>query len=223
MEAYLQDKLSRFHYFFSNEKYNEAAIVCDEVIADSKQVLANRENNTESENNLRYVAGIMFKGFAEFIQLHNLTKSYNWEKDFKKVESIWNVMCDSTDHLNFSAGAMEAEPLTKVLDRLEKFSKLFTKMFGKGLYASPVIIISKETCSICHQDVRACEHRQGKLYNGVICRHVADTISSMESVDLVQVPKDPRCRLWPWNKKKNGAYDIRILNMTSMDDFLYES
>lgn len=222
METYIQDKLNQFHHFFSMEKHMESASICDEVISDSKTALANKELNSEPDNNLWYVVGITFKGFLEFIQLHNVTKIQNWHKDNKKVESVWYLLCDCTDHVNFSAGTMEALPLTVILERLQKFTKVFNKMFGKGLYASPVIIISKENCSICEQDVRSCEHRQGILYNGVVCRHIAESISSMESVDLVQVPKDPRCRLWPWNKKKDGAYEIRILNMNMMDDFLYE-
>lgn len=222
MEGYLQDKLSSFYSFFAECKYTEAASLCDEVISDSKNALANRYNNTESENNLRYVAGIIFKGFLEFIQLYNLTKIPNWHKDNKKVESVWELLCDCTDHLNFSSGTMEALPLTIVLERLQKFTDTFTKMFGKGLYVSPVIIINKENCSICEQDVRSCEHRQGILYNGVVCRHVAENISNIQSVDIVQVPKDPRCRLWPWNMKKDGTYDVVMLNMNMMDDFLYK-
>lgn len=222
MEAYLQDKTNQFHHYFSNKQYDKANIVCEEVILDSKQALATRDNNSEEENNLRYIVAILFKGFAKFIELHNLTKSYNWQNDFEKVENIWLILCDTAEYLNFSAGSMETESLTMVLDRLEKFSKNFTKLFGKGIYASPVIVISKETCSICNKDIRACMHRQGKLYNGIICRHVAEEISEIRGFDLVQVPKDPRCRVWPWKKKENGTYEVRVLNLSSPDDFLYE-
>lgn len=222
MEQYLQYKLSLFHNYFSNKQYDQANLICEEVILDSKQALAARDNNSEEENNFRYIVAILFKGFSKFIELHHLTKSFNWHKDFKKVENIWCTMCDSVEYLNFSAGTIETEALTVVLKRLEKFSKTFSQMFGKGMYASPVIVISKETCSICKDDVRACVHRQGKLYNGVVCRHVAEEISEIRGFDIVQVPKDPRCRIWPWKKKQDGTYEVQLLSISSPDDFLYE-
>lgn len=223
MEAYIEEKLNQFNNYFTKEKYEDAKNVCIEVISDSKLALANRFENSESENNLRYIAGITFKGFAEFCELHLLTKTFNWQKDNKKVEEIWNLMCDCSEHLNFSATTIESAPLTAVLERLKKFSRFFSKTFGKGLYMSPVIIIEDEICSICNFDVRTCEHREGRLYNGVICKRVANKISNFKSVDFVKVPKDPRCRVWPWNEKEKGVYDVRILNMNNMDDFLYEN
>lgn len=221
MESYIQEKLIEFNDFFSGNDYAAAKIVCDEVISDSKKALANIDNNPESENNLRYVVGMMFKSFSKFIQLHNLTTERNWWVNNKKVEDIWYVMCDCNDLLNFCIDVIETDALTKIRERFKKFSIFFKKRFGPGLYASPVIIIDRELCSICSKDVRGCEHRQGRLYNGRICRHVAESISTMKSVDLVKVPKDPRCRLWPWNEEKKGTFKVSILNTSSIDDFLY--
>ena len=222
MKTYLQNSLSEFYDYISNKQFDKAKDICSDVIAASKQILATRLNNTVEENNFRYVIGIMFKGFAEFIELKNLTIDNNWQTDFDKVESVWYILCDCIDYLNYSACLIETAPLTDVMDEVESFSRSFTQIFGKGIYASPVLIFGKESCSICAQDLRICEHRVGKLYNGLICRSIPDELLEFRRVDLVQVPKDPRCRVWPWKAKENGIYEVRILNASTSDDFLYD-
>lgn len=222
MEEYLNQKLIEFRDFYKNSDFDGAITLCESVINDSKLALSSRELNSETENNMRYLAGITFKGFLEFIQLYRLTHRQAWYDDNKNVERIWYLLCDCVDHLNCSAGMMESLPLDNILKRLQGFNEVFSAIYGPGLYASPVIIINKEICSICKEDVRGCLHRQGQLYNGMLCKHIAESISDMKSIDLVRVPKDPRCRVWPWNEKEKGVYEMRFLSISSPDDFLYE-
>ncbi|UUW11217.1 hypothetical protein NLG42_10500 [Flavobacterium plurextorum] len=221
MEKYLHEKLNIFQILFASQKYIEAKDLCYDVVENSKTALADRSINSEEENNLYYIAAMLFKGFSEYIDLQNLIKESLWFKNKEKVEKIWYLLCDCADHLNFCICVIEVKILTVIVNKVKNIKKKFKEKFGAGMYLSPVITISKETCSICSKDVRSCIHRQGVLYNGLICRYVAAEISNFSGVDIVKVPKDPRCRIWPWNGD-GKKFNAMVLSLNCVDDFLYK-
>jgi hypothetical protein len=49
---------------------------------------------------------------------------------------------------------------------------------------------------------------------------VATVISSIiRSVALIEIPRDPRCRVWPWQIEGNRIEGIRIIGINKADDF----
>jgi len=180
-----------------------------------------------TQNNLTLFA-IFFKGLEELTELLIIQDDKNWTSDTKNIEIVWNLLQNSEDRLKASMRFLPIQPeiiasINKLIDENEQF---FLKNFGSGVYSSPEVLIKKTKCSICHLDFRDCDHLQGVLYNGKICKIMGEDIEFHGSA-LVSEPRDRRCRIWPFNAEKeaNGSLLIKnsiMMTTFSIDDFLEE-
>lgn len=59
---------------------------------------------------------------------------------------------------------------------------------------SPEMIIREWECSICHDSFEKCVHIAGEKYEGAECETIARNIK-FTAGSIVNVPKDPRCRI----------------------------
>lgn len=59
---------------------------------------------------------------------------------------------------------------------------------------STAYVIREWECSICHGDLEECPHEVGEKYDNAICQMIAKDAKPIE-MSVVQVPKDPRCRI----------------------------
>jgi hypothetical protein len=90
----------------------------------------------------------------------------------------------------------------------------------KGL--SPAYIVRKWECSICHGDLEECPHEVGKKYDSITCQMIASDVDLVD-ISVVDVPKDPRCRIIDMLIVKNGKnpeyiwYGFRV--NTELDRF----
>lgn len=216
---------SQFELFFKNYKkknYRICTRICSKHIEISKMILSKNLWTNESNNNVAYTAGVLFQGLSEFILLAGLTRDEKWHLENKRTERIWGLMWNCIDRFNFVFIHFKNDNFKWIINRLNLLKENFVAIFGYGLFSSPEIMISKETCNICQKDVRACEHLNGKLYNGVMCSSVAEKFE-LRSVSLVRIPRDPRCRIWKWNMTEENTYGSIIMTLFRIDDWLIEN
>ncbi len=169
-----------------------------------------------------YLCLIYFKGVEDLLQLVKLTSDIYWPEDHKKTEGIWYLLWDAIDRLEYFDTRYSDRSLCKtLLEQLRQLESNFYDLFGRGLYASPEIIIKKSNCTICGQNIKSCMHIPGNIYNGLPCKEKAEDIS-FRGCALVNSPHDMRCRIWPWNMKKDNTFEVRIMNLNAIDDFINE-
>jgi hypothetical protein len=206
---------------FSNRKYKLCNKKSDKHIKLCKEILYKNIWESENENNIAYITGVLFKGLKEFIQLAELTRDQKWHLDNKRTEKVWGLMWNCIDRFRFCSPYIVSGDFLWIQETLEKLNDDFVKHFGYGLYSSPEIMIKKEICSICKKDPRCCLHINGNLYNGSMC-YIIPTEMDLRSISLVAVPRDPRCRLWPWNMTEEMTFTAAIMVLFRIDDWLTE-
>ena len=185
-------------------------------------LVAKQWNNSEQENNVAFIMGVLFKGLSEFVQLAEITRDKKWHMNHYKTEKVWKLMWNCIDRFRFSATFLESNDFTFIQSKIKGLQKFFIDNFGYGVYSSPDILIKDEVCSICKNDSRACFHIPGTLYNGVMCCSIPQQVE-IKSVSLVTVPRDPRCRIWPWNATGELTYSIMVMTLFRIDDWLIQA
>lgn len=210
------ENLKKRNYSICNSIANDQLKLCKEIL--KKRIW----NDDEEENNIAFICGVLFKGFSEFVKLAGLTRNINWPKDNKKTETIWNLMWNCLDRFDFCYRYFKGDDFNWIIAKLSQLESNFMENFGSGLYSSPEILIKKEICSICQQDIRICAHISGELYSGIMCYGVPNDIQ-IRAISLVTVPRDPRCRMWPWNMKEDRTLTGTVMTFFRIDDWLTDN
>ena len=216
-----QSKIPELDNLIRGKKLDEAIKESQQFIDELKFILNERIWSEASEidyNNILILA-ITFKAFKDYAELGKITVKKEWELNNSNLETVWTKLWDCRDRLDYVKDNSESSIIGDIYKNLDRLLGEYKKHFGDGLYASPEILIKKEHCSICKADIRACNHIKGYGYSGVICYGIPQDFE-MTTVSLVEVPKDPRCRMWPWRRKEKMVFEMAILTMFQIDDFL---
>lgn len=90
---------------------------------------------------------------------------------------------------------------------LEITNKEFVPKIISGEYRglSTAYIVRKWKCSICNGNLEECPHEVGKKYDNAKCQMLANDVELTE-ISVVNVPKDPRCRIIDMLIIKNGKH-----------------
>ena len=224
IQDYLQraeESIQKWYDFIQVRNLNDAISLCQYQIAAYKDLLKSRNwaNANESDYDNIFIISITFKAFQDYSELGKITIRPKWEEENSNVEEVWLKLWDAKDRLDFVHGRLQSRVVNRIRENLEELLDQYKINFGHGLYASPEILIKKETCSICNKDIRACSHVTGRLYDGSICRGVAEDFE-LKTISLVTVPKDPRCRIWPWKEKEERVFEMIAMTFFQVDDFL---
>jgi hypothetical protein len=217
--------LYEYRVFMKNKQYTRAGKLCERFIRKWIKVWRRRViNNNEKFYNKLLVFMIFFEALKEYTEIVKITKNRKWHQNNDIVEVLWMKMLDCKDRLEFVLAHYTCQILERVLTDIYGLNEFFRKVFGDGSYISPGIICEKYLCTICRKDTRACSHIAGRLYNGQIC-YYQPTNEIFNHIAIVKIPKDPRCRIWPWRLKDNPdgegvVGDCTILTTFSVDDFL---
>jgi hypothetical protein len=167
--------------------------------------------------------GIFFRGIQNFANLKQMTVSSDWIKNPDLIEQVWLEMWDCKERLEYTSSYINTTYLEWVFKDIYSLYQDFYHTFGHGLYVSVAFLVKRKMCNICGQDIRACEHIPGKIYLGMVCGGIPQGITS-NHVLLTDHPNDPRCRIWPWNKKEKSiegtTYDVSFLYFFRLDDFM---
>lgn len=209
----------------NQRKYREAKKIAGNIVECCKKI-KNYPNISEIAQSEITLIAIFFKGLEELSDLLAIQDAENWMADTNNICIVWNLLQNSEERLNASMNLLgiKREILASINKSIDDVEQLFLNYFGPGQYVSPEILIKKTECSICHSDFRKCNHLQGVIYNGKLCKMMGGDIE-IQSVSLVTEPRDRRCRIWQFNteKKSDGTLlikDLVTLTAFSIDDFL---
>lgn len=216
-----ENHIQQWNDFIHKRKLDESISLCQSLILPYKQILKNRNwpNATENDYNNFLVLAITFKAFQDYSELGKITFQAKWNENNSNLEAVWLKLWNSKDRLDTVRGRIQSEIADRIHSNLEDLLDQYKLNFGNGLYASPEILIRKEVCSVCKKDIRACSHIKGRWYDGNICRGIAEDIE-LKTISLVTVPRDPRCRIWPWREKEDRVFEMAVLTLFQVDDFL---
>jgi hypothetical protein len=211
----------------SQGNIDRAESICRQFIDEHKPIFRERlwEEETNRYNSL-LICLVLSKGLHDFTQLSRLTHDQRWHIQNKMTETIWIKKCDCKDRIEFAFNYCNHKAIDKVLRSIYGLEEFFQEEFGNGTYASPALVYEKLTCNVCGIDARACQHIEGRLYDGKICRYQPCN-PSVNHVGLVKTPRDPRCRIWPWQIQDNTENEgstieaMMILTSFSVDDFIW--
>ena len=169
--------------------------------------------------NAALLSGILIRGMQDAIQLFQLSSREGWSRDTSTIEKAWRKLCDAQDRLSYVSRFVSLSKLAWVIERLSAMDTQFTEGFGSGLYMSAEILVRKELCSVCQQDIKGCNHIPGDLYAGVRCFGMVEAMD-LQSIAVVGNPKDRRCRIWPWHLRDGNRFRAVIDSSFRLDDFL---
>lgn len=190
-----------------------------------KQIIENKILSKETKIYLQVLlTGVFFSALEEFTILKKLTKDKNWYNNNKIVEKVWLLICNIRDKLDFSLIQEFEYILSFVMNYINEVENLINEQYGQSLYSSPEIKLDSVICNICNNNLKDCDHIEGKMYDNEICS-VNWINPILKSVALVIDPADKRTRIWPWKmiKKENGEVDIKntlIMSSSMVFDFL---
>lgn len=218
--------LQAWHVAITAKDFDSARGISREMIAALKLVLKRGFWDGQIQaNNQALTMAVLYKMLEDFLELSVTLENERWFDQNEVVESTWIKFQDCKDRFRYVQNIFkEGDPAVElIMKNLKALEEWFQRRFGPGLYASPDILVRKANCTICEEDIRACIHIPGHLYDGQICRRMPDSASSeLRSVSVVLNPKDPRCRYWPWNATDGNKLSGIVLTTFSIDNFLQD-
>lgn len=197
-------------------------IMAKAVVDLKSQLLTKPANWSESELNQAFIAAVLCRAIYDYSFLVEEIIHAGWVSDHDKVIRIWRRFCDYRERFEFAHGSCQGPIIDQISRFLEEVERVFLINFGPGTYMSPTLVIDELSCSICNRDLRGCEHLSGSIYAGRLCRGVARKFRLPENGNvgsLVSVPRDPRCRIWPW-QANDDTWNILFLSTFKFDDFM---
>lgn len=157
-----------------------------------------------------YGVRVLLNGLRDIANLRLVTSNESWIHCPRAVESAWCLSHDANERLSEHNGISDAFRVY-CLSEIESFWGVVRQRFGDGAYNSIELSIEQLTCTICGADLRGCLHEPGKWYDDRLCQSKPEGLDVLASA-IVDNPRDPRCRIWPWQIDK-GARTIRRLVM----------
>jgi hypothetical protein len=219
----ISDKATEWLERLTAKDFEKAKVIADLNTEKLKQIVINRHLGKKHDlYNSFTTFSIFFKVLSEFTEIAILTKNEEWYNENKTVESVWNLMWNCRQRLDFIKKHYEGNITEYLSERIDSLEKLFLQLVGEGVYSSPVIEMKGLQCNICFENFRRCSHERQYIYNGIICNPIPIAPKILTS-DLVQVPKDPRCRLWPWQMEKDMVFETCMKTFLEIDDFMRSS
>ncbi len=114
--------------------------------------------------------------------------------DLKKANyySAWDRLIDAEEYISVAMRASEGGPaLGKILERLKEVERVIFP--GFRVFNSAGLLIRGGECSVCGKWFGVCEHIEGRVYWGCLCRRINAEIVKVDHVAIVGEPRDRRC------------------------------
>lgn len=183
---------------------------------------ARRKSKSEEANEL-FIFAMVVRTHLDYQKILRNTQDKKWYQDEADIERIWDNLCDLNDRLSYLAGKAEGDTISEMRRKAEIIDNWFSANFGSGLYSSPEMVCKIVECSICSNNIKSCHHIPGRLYDGIRCVEIPKDCE-LRSVSLVKVPRDKRCRIWPWQLEENDdgtlTSKVKIMSVFRIDDFI---
>ncbi|MEK0337744.1 MAG: hypothetical protein QQN55_08415 [Nitrosopumilus sp.] len=109
-----------------------------------------------------------------------------------KNKEAWNKLIDAQEYLSV-AMRIECEQFG-LKELLNVYEKIESVLFpGWNLYNSSAFIEKGGKCSICISEYAECDHLEGLVYMGRLCRIVERKPVVLDHTAMVEHPRDKRC------------------------------
>lgn len=182
----------------------------------------NRDGQRPAANNQIYAHAVLLRGILDVFALEDLVSDPNWIREHSKVEKVWERLCDAEDRVYAFQLTVRPPIVEDAMNFISQLADFFTSQFGPGVYVSPEIKAKWLECTICRQNIKACSHVPGVLYDGMpCCYHPRDP--ELLCASIVDNPEDPRCRIWPWQIGDNNISSVILLTCYARADFLHDT
>jgi hypothetical protein len=210
---------------YSKNDYTTSVALVNDFVKIVKPLYNNRSfGETDMElYTFLYVFLILAKGLGDVAELAQNTQDSSWSVDNTKTEAVWYQLWDAKERLDyFQTHCLEPGFVANLQSQLNELENFFYDAFGRGIYASPEIIIKKATCNVCGLNIKGCCHIPGNVYGGIPCKEKVEDME-FRTISLVQNPHDMRCRMWQWNMTPDMRVSGRFMNLETIDTFITES
>ncbi len=117
-------------------------------------------------------------------------------------DAAWEALIDAQEYIQIALQIDDLPNYRFHADRLKKFGEL---LFPIPLFTSCGIVYRAGNCTICEQRFDSCEHEEGRVYLGRLCREVNRRDVKLNEISLVPEPRDRRCRVGAWEDDE-GVY-----------------
>lgn len=104
--------------------------------------------------------------------------------------AAWNSLIDAQEYLTIAAQGCPAEAIDAAQARVDKYEKM---LFPHMVFASCGLLYKSGICNICEQTFAQCEHDEGRIYLGRVCREEEVQDVRLLEISLVPEPRDKRC------------------------------
>ncbi|TWT55488.1 hypothetical protein [Allorhodopirellula solitaria] len=170
------------------------------IIAIREAVSRDRAAKTLEEE--EYILGcrVLLNALRDLANIGLTTRHPDWIKYPKAVEVCWDLSHDARERLTSYSG-IDLDFARRWATRATELIQDIDSAFGPGLYCSWEMEFDGLICSICGNDVRGCEHIPGKRYGRKRCA-LTPKGGQPRAIAIVENPRDPRCRIWPWAKRR---------------------
>lgn len=144
---------------------------------------------------------VVLNGLRDLANVKIIVGDKRWIDSPRAIERVWLLAHDVRDRLSGYSG-LDSDFLAYCLEELAPVFSAIRHRFGNGLYTSWETLFDYLKCSICDSDIRGCHHVPGEWYGGRECVLQPEGLHP-SAVALVEHPHDPRCRIWPWLKRRS--------------------
>lgn len=229
LEERAYSTLSECISYINSNEMEKAIVEAQKFIEKCKATISAERNSCCFESsNEALLLGILFRGIQNFANLKQMIASSDWIRNPELIEQVWVEMWDCKDRLEYVSPLITTLGLEWIFNDINLLYHNFYQNFGHGLYVSLSFLAERIICNICGQDIRACEHIQGMIYSGNVCGGIPKGITG-DHILVTANPNDPRCRIWPWkkrkepNEKEGNSYDVCLLSFFTLDDFMHKT
>ncbi|MGO9264390.1 MAG: hypothetical protein ACLQBA_05795 [Candidatus Binataceae bacterium] len=118
--------------------------------------------------------------------------------------SAWEDLIDAEDYLTI---AVKAEDNDLLRQRLQRLVQAEGMLFPRPLFASCGLAYRTGRCTICSGRFDHCDHIEGVVYSGKLCREVDRRDLKLNEVSLVEEPRDKRCRVMSYEDDDGQLHD----------------
>ncbi len=119
-----------------------------------------------------------------------------------RPDAAWDALVDAQEYIQIAIQARDHPDYRVHADRLRKAEEL---LFPRPIFQSCGIVYRAGNCTICGQRFDSCEHEEGRVYLGRLCREVDRRDVRLNEISLVPEPRDKRCRVVAWEDDE-GVY-----------------
>jgi hypothetical protein len=117
-------------------------------------------------------------------------------------DAAWDALVDAQEYIQIAIQADDHVDYRVHSDRLRMAEEL---LFPRPAFQSCGIVYRAGNCTICGRRFDSCEHEEGSVYIGRLCREVNRRDIKLNEISLVPEPRDKRCRVVAWEDDE-GVY-----------------